>query len=447
MARESLFTAVDRVLVMVSGGQDSIALLEILAGPLLGRLRPGYVRVLHVNHHLRGEESDADQALVEAHCRRLGIESTVAHRPIEKAGGNVQERARVVRREAALETAAQNACDRIALGHTADDQAENLLYRVGRYGGLAALRGMLPSDLPWVRPLLQARREETARFCRESGLVYAVDRGNAYPGYARTGLRERVLPAWEAVLPGAVEGVARTAEVAAEVEGLVREVIASSEIEVAAPCLDVPRLVALSPALRRLVLRAWLEEQGATVSRAAVLAVEELLQVRGSAGRDLEGGWRALREYDLLRVSRSATAPVTPGAGHVHGATGPPVELPVPGSAKWQGVVVEAELVEHFFAPDPSREAYLDARSLAEPVHIRGPLPGDRVRPLGAPGSRKLQDVLVDLRVPAALRPHVPLVTAGDDIVWVCGFVVAEKGRIAADTAQIVRLRLVEADG
>jgi tRNA(Ile)-lysidine synthase len=440
VAQERLFTAVDRVLVMVSGGQDSIALLEILAGPQLGRLRPGYVRVLHVNHHLRGEESDADQALVEAHCRRLGVEATVAHRPIEKAGGNVQERARVARREAALETAAQNACGRIALGHTADDQAESLLYRVGRYGGLAALRGMLPRDLPWVRPLLQARRAETARFCRESGLVYAVDRGNAYPGYARTGLRERVLPAWEAVLPGAVEGVARTAEVVAEVEGLVREAIASSEMEVAAPCLDVPRLTALSPTLRRLVLRAWLEEQGATVSRAAVLAVEELLQVRGSAGRDLEGGWRALREYDLLRVSRSAPAPDD------RGGAWPPVELPVPGRAKWQGAVVEAELVEHFFAPDPSREAYLDARSLVDPVQVRGPLPGDRVRPLGAPGSRKLQDVLVDLHVPAALRPHVPVVTTGDDIVWVCGFVVAEKGRIAADTAQIVRLRLVEAD-
>jgi tRNA(Ile)-lysidine synthase len=98
--------------------------------------------------------------------------------------------------------------------------------------------------------------------------------------------------------------------------------------------------------------------------------------------------------------------------------------------------------VEHFFAADPSREAYVDGRLLKGPLAVRGPQPGDRVRPLGAPGVRKLQDLFVDLRVPAAERPLRPLVVCGDRIVWLCGMVVADEGRIGRDTTDIVRFTL-----
>jgi tRNA(Ile)-lysidine synthase len=445
-AREGLLSGSGRVLVMVSGGQDSVTLLELLAGRELGRMRPAYLHVLHVNHHLRGEESDADEALVRAHCARLGLELTVAHLSVGKTGGNVQERAREARRAEAVATAARAACDRIALGHTADDQVETLLYRIGRYGGLAALRSMPAMDLPWIRPLLEVRREETSAFCRARGLAYAVDRGNAYPGYARTGIREQVLPTWESVLPGAVQGALRTAEVAAEAESVLEEVLAATGIDRAACGLDVPAVMALSPAVRRLALRAWLEgREGFAVTRAAVLTVEELLQGRGSARRDLGGGWCAIREYDLLRVEprwsseRSYEAVRRPeGTSSARS----PMSLPVPGEVEWGSVVVRAEPVAHFFAPDPGREAYLDARAVVDPLVVRGPLPGDRFRPLGAPGVRKLQDVLTDAHVPVAQRHRVPLVVSDGDIVWVGGVAVAEHGRIARDTTGMVWLSL-----
>ncbi len=187
------------------------------------------MHALHVNHHLRGAESDDDEALVVRACGERGVSLTVAHRPVAKTGGNVQERAREARREAALQAAAEHGCDRIALGHTADDQAETMLYRLGRYGGLAAFRAMPPCDPPWVRPLLEARRAETEAYCRERGIEFAVDRGNAYPGYARTALREEVLPAWEAAMPGAVEAAARAAEVAGEMERLTEGLLAEAE--------------------------------------------------------------------------------------------------------------------------------------------------------------------------------------------------------------------------
>ncbi|OFW55769.1 MAG: tRNA lysidine(34) synthetase TilS [Actinobacteria bacterium RBG_16_64_13] len=450
MTRERLFPDGSRVLAMVSGGQDSLALLHLLAA-VAGR--EGFsLHALHVNHHLRGTESDDDEALVVRVCARLGVGLTVAHRSVDKSRGNVQETAREARREAALAVAAERDCDRIALGHTADDQVETMLYRLGRYGGMAAFAGMKQYDPPWVRPFLGCRREETAAYCGAHGLDYARDRGNAYPGYARTAIRERVLPELEAALPGAVGAACRAAEVAAEVDEVIAAVLAEAASGVVkrdeagagrlaegaqlarADTLSVPGLLGLTPAVRRLLLHQWLAARARpAASRAGVLAVEALLTVSGSAGRALGGGWRAHKEYGRLSVARGPRSAPAPR---------PPVALPVPGQAQWDDRVVTAEHAEAYAMPDISSEAFVDADCLAGPLEVRAPKPGDRLRPLGAPGTRKLQDVLVDLRVAAAERGSWPLVVCGERIVWVCGLVLAEEGRIGPNTAAVVRLSL-----
>ena len=242
--REQLFPAGARALVMISGGQDSVALTHLLTTQLSAKGWPSALRALHVNYHLRGAESEADQALVENTCERLDVQLTVVHMPVDKHAGNVQEVARDIRRAEAIRVALETGCDRIVLGHTADDQAETLLYRMGRYGGLAALAGMRPNDPPWVRPLLECRREETAGYCALRGLRFARDTGNEYPGYARTGIRESVVPAWEAALPGAVAAAGRTAEVAAEVKELADLLVAEAA---AAAGVESPGLGRPSP--------------------------------------------------------------------------------------------------------------------------------------------------------------------------------------------------------
>jgi tRNA(Ile)-lysidine synthase len=439
MCRECLFPSGSRTLVMVSGGQDSLALLHLLVGGSAGNAGPASLHVLHVNHHLRGRESDDDEALVVRACELMGVTLTVSHRPVEKAAGNLQESARLARREAALHVAEEYECERIALGHTADDQVETMLYRLGRYGGLSAFRGMSPCDPPWVRPLLGCRREETAAYCREHDLRFAQDQGNAYPGYARTGIRERVLPAWEGALPGAVEAACRAAEVAAEMEQLVTGVLREADPGIAgAQNLSAAGLLRLAPPVRRLLLHRWLEERApAAASRAAVLAVETLLVLPGSGERALAGGWRARKEYDRLSFEHGARPQC---------ASFEPAPLTVPGQTRWNGTVVRAEHAERFIAPDVPREAYVDARSLDGPLLIRGPRPGDRLRPLGASGTRKLQDILVDLRVPARVRPGTPLVVCGHRIVWVCGLVLAEEGRIRRDTTAMVRFSVEQGE-
>lgn len=449
ISREHLFPRGSRALVMVSGGQDSLALLHLLVTGSVGPDGPASLHALHVNHHLRGRESDDDEALVVRACGRLGVGLTVVHRPIDKAAGNVQEVARDARREAALTAAAEQGCDRIVLGHTADDQVETMLYRLGRYGGLAAFAGMSAADPPWVRPLLGCRREETEAYCGEHDLEFARDRGNAYPGYARTDIRERVLPTWEGALPGAVDAACRAAEVAAEMRRVVIGALAEV-CAVAAPGmsggqgedglaafaaaeeLSVAGLLALTEPVRRMLLHEWLGARARpAASRAAVLAVESLLAVPGSAERALGGGWRAHKEYESLRLEKGSRA---------RQAVPPAAPLAVPGEVDWGGWTVRAEFVDAYVPPDVAVEAYLDADSLEGPLEVRAPRPGDRVRPLGAPGSRKLQDVFVDLRVPAAERGRRPLVVCGGRIAWVCGLVLAEEGRITSDTEVLVRL-------
>jgi tRNA(Ile)-lysidine synthase len=451
--REGLFPAGTKALVMLSGGQDSLAMLHILAGGGLGSAGPAALHVLHINHHLRGAESDADEALAVEACERLGVELTVVHCPIEKGSGNVQEAARDARRRAADQVALATGCDVRALGHTADDQVETLLYRMGRYGGLAALSGMLPNDPPWVRPLLGCRRQQTEAYCRENGLDFARDSGNAYPGYARTRIREVVLPAWESALPGAVEAAARTAEVAAEVKAVTDGVVAEALPRVLASlpdnmeagdevAMNCSALLALPSPVRRLVLHDRLATCATeAASRAAVLAVESLLVVPGSASRVLGGGWRAVKQYDILYVQPGGKAAAAAGGGP------DPVELPVPGLARWAGHEVAAELCEGLRAVEVEREAIIDADCFRGTLEIRGARPGDRIRPLGAPGSRRLKEVLIDLKVPAGERATRPLVVSGERILWAGGLVIAEEAKVTPQTTRFLRLSTTSVDG
>lgn len=441
--RERLFPADSKALVMVSGGQDSLTLLHILASGALGNAGPTALHAMHVNYHLRGAESDADEALVSEVCTRLGVELTVVEHPLEKSAGNVQEAARDARRAAAEDIARRHGCERIALGHTADDQAETMLYRMGRYGGLGAFAGMRPSDPPWVRPLLNCRREETAAYCLAHDLEFARDRGNEHPGYARTGIRESVLPAWEAALPGAVPAACRAAEVAAEMKDLAEMVVAGAVAEVlvedasaghAHGALSARALLALAVPVRRLLLHHWLGAHATeAASRASVLAVESLLEVTGSAKRSLGGGWRAIKEYDLVRLDHGR---------EVVREVPTPVSLSVPGTAKWGGVTVSAEPVAGFRAVDTHTEAIIDADAVTDVLEVRGPVAGDRVHPLGAQGSRKVKDLLVDLKVPARQRPHRPLVVCGEHMVWVCGLVVADEVKVTRGTKRYLRLSI-----
>ena len=340
-----------------------------------------------------------------------------------------------------MEAASAVEAARIVQGHTLDDQVETMLYRMARYGGLAAVRGMRAREGVLVRPLLGVRRWETEAYCRANGLEFAVDGGNQYPGYARTALRGRVLPAWEKAVPGAAEAAARTARVAAEAEELILGVLdaattrAQSQSGPDGEEWSAARLLGLPRAVRRALLRRVLERcPEADPSRLLVLSLERLAGKAGSGALALGGGWRACKAYDRLVV-------LGPDKGACRQASVDTVPLSFPGEARWRELVVGAyPALDGYRASDPRWEAFVDARALQGPLSVRGAMSNDVMRPLGGLGRRSLQDIFVDLRVPAPLRARVPVVVCGERLVWLAGLVIAQESRIVRDTERVVRL-------
>ncbi len=295
------------VVVMLSGGRDSVCLLDVavrLAGP-------GAVSALHVNYGLRSEAS-ADEALVRALCveRDVALEVLTARRPED--AGNLQAWARDVR----LGTGARMATAlgaRLATGHTATDQAETILYRLAASPGRRALLGMAARDGLLVRPLLRVTRTETAAHCAARGLTWREDASNEDPAYARNRARAGLVPALRELHPAAERNVVRTAELLREEAAVLDEVVATALA--GRDRIEVAHLGALPPALARLVLRRLAEDAAGRLCARAAARLADVLAL-GDGALDLGDGARAVVEGGVLRVEptppgRSAPAPAT----------------------------------------------------------------------------------------------------------------------------------------
>jgi len=392
------------VLVLLSGGRDSVCLLDLavrLAGP---------VSALHVDYGLRGSAA-ADAEHCAALCERLDVPLTV-HRPPGARHGNLQAWARDVRYAEAARLAGAGG-SLVAAGHTASDQVETVLYRLAAAPGRRALLGMAAREGRLVRPLLDVTREETAAYCAERGLPWRDDPTNASPAFARNRTRHELLPALRGLHPAAEANVLRTLAILRD----------------EAPVLDA----AVDAALARLCLQRLADEadgggRGPAVGpRAAEILA--LGSAGGSASLDLGGGLRAVAEYGRLRFARGA-----PGVGTAPPA--PPARLELPGRAAFAG----GELTGEIGANLPVGDGTLDLDALAPPLQVRPWRAGDRMRPLGLGGSRTLQDLFTDRRVPRARRARVPVVLSGDEIAWVPGVATGEGFRVTDGTRRRVRL-------
>ncbi len=288
----------ERLLVAVSGGADSVALLYALARSrrrhALWRL--GLV-VGHVDHRWRAD-SGLDAKLVEAHSAALGLDFALATLP-RPTGHNLEERAREARYEALGRMASAHGCDAIATGHTATDQAETLLFRLARGTGARGLAAMAPEralgDARLLRPLLHALREETRAFCEREGLLFRDDPTNA-GDRVRARLRREVLPALERIVPGATRHLSQAAARLKEDDTALEKLLAARSLQ------DERRSLAdLPPALRRRALAAWVERATGSRRRLAAthLAALEKLVVDGRGEVELPSDSRRRRVATL----------------------------------------------------------------------------------------------------------------------------------------------------
>ncbi len=409
------------VLVMLSGGRDSVCLLDV-AVRLAGR---DAVSALHVNYSLR-VASDEDEHHCRKLCDRAGVDLSVErpHPPDPPRRGNLHAWARDLRYGAASRLALRLGA-RVAAGHTATDQAETVLYRLACSPGRRALLGMPGRDGLLVRPLLEVTREETAAYCRARGLPWREDESNSDPHYARARVRTGLVPALRSLHPAAERNVVRTAGELRD-EAVVLEGVVSSVLD-GRDALPGVELAGMVPALRRLLLRRLAEDvAGRPVPDAAARAQEllALCERPGSGEVTLAGGVRAIAEYGNLRFALGAP-PTAPAAQ----------TLPVPGAVRFGSWLVRADA-----CPVQRRDGALDADVLVGRLTVRGWRDGDRMAPLGLGGTRTLHDLFIDRKLPRERRQSLPVVECGGEIAWVPGIATSERFRITRTTTRAVRL-------
>ncbi|MGD9571196.1 MAG: tRNA lysidine(34) synthetase TilS [Thermoleophilia bacterium] len=401
--RHGLLPAGAPVLAMVSGGADSTCLMHLLA-----ELHDGPVGVLTADHGLRPEASAECDAVARA-AEGLGLRIHRAELGLEPGPG-VQERARDARLAAARAVAAAHGYARIATGHTASDQAETVLFRLARGTGRTGALGLAPRAGDLVRPLLALDAAEVRAWCAARGLDVVRDPSNADPAYARTRVREGLVPALDAVHPGAARHVAAFAERLRDEAALLEPLVdAAWERARAGEGLSVEALAAEPLPMRRLLARRLVAAAGlpgdalGAESLARVLAVAE-----GGAPAALPGDGRAAVEGGALVVS----GPPEPAPADAR--------LGVPGRASFGALAIRAWRGEGV-APRADRVAV----SCDGELTVRGPRPGDRL-PLRGGGHVAVGRLLAGAGVPARARAAVPVVACGERVVWVAGHRAAE---------------------
>jgi len=289
-----------RLVAMLSGGRDSVCLLD-LAARLLG---PDAVTALHVNYGLR-DDSGEDEDHCAALCERLGVALEVERPRRPEGPGNLQAWARDARYAAAARLASPDGL--IATGHTADDQVETILYRLASSPSRRALLGMRPRDGKLVRPLLGFTRKQTTAYCVERGLAWRDDPSNAEPSYARNRVRHGLAAALAEVHPAAAQNVLRTAALLRD-EAEVLDALVAAELDGSngSPrgTIALDRLAALPLALRRLVVQQLADRAAGRPVAGAANHADEVAGLRrtGTAMLDLGGGVRAIAERGILHA-------------------------------------------------------------------------------------------------------------------------------------------------
>jgi tRNA(Ile)-lysidine synthase len=447
-----------RLLVAISGGPDSTAVL--LALYRIHAKSDLELAAAHLNHGIRGLESDRDEQFVRELCGSLDIQLVVERvRGLRRA--NLEERARQLRYEFLNRTADGLDAGFIVLGHHQDDQAETVLLRLMRGTGIAGLAAMAelgPGRL--VRPLLSIGRSEILTYLSAIGANYVIDSSNLAEGALRNRVRRRLLP--ELAHDYSPRIARRLAELAAETRELndfiQAEACRSLDRRLIPPVIghssscrmDVRGFGSVSPALARAVIRELVRRCVGDLRRIGRAHIDAMWRLaisdKPSGVVVLPRRWRLRREYDSVicegTTSRATHAATTLGDAELRLMPG---SNPVSGS----GITVavrEITMLDPSFpsAPwhPPGRfEAYFDADKSPE-LTVRNVRAGDRIRPLGLHGSRKVHDVFIDYKVRAKDRSSWPLVVFRDQVVWIPGLVRSGVALVTPASKRILHLRV-----
>jgi len=440
----------DSVVAAVSGGADSVALLDALVRFQKSKGLPGSITVAHLNHQLRGEESDEDEAFVSDLAGRLKLPAVIEKIAVaERARSekrNLEAVARELRYEFLLKGAGNGRSSFVFTAHTLDDQAETILMRLIRGSGPEGLRGVhqilaLSETVKLIRPMLQITRAEVIEHCEHYGLAFRSDSSNFSTDFTRNRIRLELLPLLESFNPRVKQSLARASESLTRDEDYLR---AAAAVCLAAARegsrLNVGDLRVISAAIRRRALRLWLSDERGDLRRidaSHIAAIERL--VSGPSGRrvELPEGGIVAREFDYLsfihtdgargaaeRSSRSLeSVSLTENEPRNFGGF---TFMLKRGRARGSLELNNDEKSELFMA------SLRECEELSE-LRLRTRFPGDAYIPADASRAVKLKTLMIRRKIPLTIRDQYPiLVTKDDRIVWAPGLPVAREFAPAA---------------
>lgn len=447
-----------RVIVGVSGGADSVALLYVLhfLSPRLGF----QLAAAHLHHGTRGADSDADMQFVQDLCWRLGISCYTREVDVPKRAKrnrcSLEMEARAARHGFFADLLQRRHADAMVLAHTSDDQAETFLLKLARGAGMRGLAGMNASQMLHgfrvVRPMLGVSRSEIESFLNHHHLSWREDASNADPKFKRNVVRHELLPFLEEKLnPNMRQTLLRTMDLLRDEEVWLSSIAESYLKSVSSATGDLifgDRLSVYPLAARRRVIVDWLlknDVPAEVVDFERVRQVDELMQSQeGSRYIQIADSLRVVNQYGKLRVCqvRRSEDEAFETELDMGGVTWVPrcgLELKVEAG---QGFVKD---VARSIGEYPATAA-IDLKKVGDKkLRVRSIRAGDRMRPLGMQGSRKLQDILVDAKVPRELRRALPVVVCDDEIVWLPGYRISEDWKVCGRTAASWHLTLIQA--
>ena len=455
---QSLLLPGDHVLVAVSGGPDSVALLH-----LLFRLAPELelrLEVAHLQHGIRGEEARADARFVGELARQVNLpfhleEIDLPQMRTAAGRGNLEALAREERYRFLASVARERSMSKIATAHTLDDQAETFLMRLLRGAGSRGLGGMAPTrrlgagvrgrgDVVVIRPLLGISKAEIFDFLRTNEFNYRIDRTNEDTSLLRNWVRLDLLPRLQSRFGENLnQRLSQQAAILRE-EGRLLERLAGAGLAQSRTSGGVHRTSFLKQdkAVQRLMLRLWIEETRGHLRAIDFGHIESLLSFirEGPAqGRlALPGGWELVREYERLKLEKlSSTRKRVCYSYDLR--IGEDLQVPE------AGLTIRCARVSPARADLPLSlmEAVFDLESLTETLTVRNFRRGDRFQPLGMEGHKKLKELFIDKKIPLSVRASLPLLTMAGEVLWIPGYGRSNMARIGPQTKAVLRLEAV----
>lgn len=457
--KEGLLEPGDRPLVAVSGGIDSITSLYAIYDlcPLLKIPMPV---VAHVNHKLRGAESERDQEFVKKMALDLGLEFVTKSFNIRELAQDekrsTQETARKYRLKFLEDAAVRYGCDKIITGHNADDLAETVLMWITRGSGLKGASGILPRRGKFIRPLLCCSRREISFFAEKRGLIHVEDSSNMKMDYIRNIIRKEVLPLIETkCYSSARKNLVRFANLAKNDLDYLEKAAEEKTMQLAGPLggnaeasIDVDVLIRLHPAIRSRVIRNLIRHVVGNLDNVSQLHVDKIMELceQKEGGRrrlSIPGGYEAIRTYykllvrPVLKVDNSTVKKDGEFLVNYPGTT----------TIDELGIRIDIDLLPggtavgkyHF---DDPYITFINADKVNLPLKVRLPKQGDTFIPLGSTGTKKLSDFFIDNKIPSDERWNIPVLTDDKEILWVIGRRINELYRINFTCKNVLMVKI-----